>query len=170
MSDQVRQLGWGHININVSNLDRSIEFYEKIGFEMLIPAIPYLGLTAEAGITAMPEASARALGLTAETRGRACIMQLDSGFPKIDLTEFADTAQEKPLTNADLGLVRLCLVSQNLQEDYARLIEQGVEFLSAPQPGKDGLADVATCVDPDGTLIELLQVYLEKWPSLPLGE
>ena len=47
-------------------------------------------------------------------------MQLDSGFPKIDLTEFADTAQQEPLANADLGLVRFCLVSQNLQDDAAR--------------------------------------------------
>jgi hypothetical protein len=45
-----------------------------------------------------------------------------------------------------------------------------VKFLSAPQPGKDGMADVAICVDPDGTLIELLQVYLDKWPSLPSGD
>ncbi|MCZ6852341.1 MAG: VOC family protein [Gammaproteobacteria bacterium] len=170
MSDRVPRFAWGHININVSNLDRSIEFYEKLGFEVFIPAIPYLGLTTQAGAAAMPEASARALGLAAETRGRACIMQLGRGFPKIDLTEFADTAQEKPLTNADLGLVRVCLVSQNLQDDYARLRESGVEFLSTPQPGKDGLADIATCVDPDGTLIELLQVYLDKWPSLPLRE
>jgi len=166
MSDRVPQLAWGHININVSKLDRSIEFYEKLGFEVFMPGIPYLGLTAEAGTTAMPEASARALGLTAEAVGRACIMQLGSGFPKLDLTEVTGEAQNAPLTNADLGVVRLCLVSRDLQEDYARLSEQGVKFLSAPQPGKDGMADIATCVDPDGTLIELLQVYLDKWPSL----
>jgi len=173
MTDRVPQFAWGHININVSDLDRSIEFYEKLGFEMFIPAIPYLGLTAESGSTAMPEASARALGLAAETRGRACIMQLDDGFPKIDLTEFVETVSGEtpsgPLTNADLGVVRLCLVSRNLREDHARLTGAGVAFISEPQPAKDGLADVATCIDPDGTLIELIQVYLEKWPSLPSG-
>ena len=155
--------GWGHININVSSLDRSIEFYEKLGFTVFIPSIPYLGLTVDSSMSAMPEPSAQALGLTAETRGRACIMQLDKGFPKIDLTEVGGLSQAKPPTNRDLGLVRLCLVSQDLQADYTRLSEQGVEFLSAPQPAKDGLADLAICVDPDGTLIELLQVYLDKW-------
>ncbi len=169
MSDRGPHFGWGHININVRNLERSIAFYEKLGFEVFIPAIPYLDLTATAGATAMAPASARALGLPELSCGRACIMQLDSGFPKIDLTELADQAQQKPLTNADLGLVRICLVSQNLQSDYVRLSDQGVEFLSAPQPGKDGMADIATCVDPDGTLIELLQVYLDKWPPLPSG-
>ena len=170
MSDRAPEFAWGHININVSNLEHSIAFYEKLGFEVLIPGIPYLGLTADTDDAAMPAASTRALGLATQTRGRACIMQLDNGFPKVDLTEFTDKNQTAPLTNNDLGLVRICLVSQSLHEDYARLTAQGVKFLSEPQPGKDDLADVATCVDPDGTLIELLQVYLEKWPSLPSGD
>jgi catechol 2,3-dioxygenase-like lactoylglutathione lyase family enzyme len=181
MSDRTPRFSWGHININVSNLERSVEFYEKLGFEVFIPGIPYLGLTAGSGFDVMPETSARALGLAAQTSGRACIMQLDNGFPKIDLTEFDDNvhgnvqgdlpgmAQVKPLRSADLGIARLCLATRNLREDHARLSEHGVEFISAPQLGKDGLADVATCIDPDGTLIELLQVYLDKWPSLPPG-
>jgi catechol 2,3-dioxygenase-like lactoylglutathione lyase family enzyme len=170
VSDQRPQFGWGHINVNVSNLEASITFYEKLGFEMFIPAIPYLGLTAQSQSNAIPASAAAALGLPTNTVGRACIMQLDNGFPKIDLTELKTSAQAKPLNNADLGLVRICLVSQDLQADYARLSEQGVAFLSEPQPCKDGLADLATCMDPDGTLIELLQVYLDKWPALPLGD
>ena len=167
MSDEAPKFAWGHININVSNLDRSIEFYQKLGFDVFIPGIPYLGLTAEAGSSPMPESAVDALGLSGQAKGRACIMQIDSGFPKIDLTEFSaitDKKQANPLTNADLGLVRICLVSQDLKEDCARLSAQGVEFISGPQPAKDGMADVATCMDPDGTLIELLQVYLDKWP------
>jgi catechol 2,3-dioxygenase-like lactoylglutathione lyase family enzyme len=166
LSIQAPKFTWGHININVSNLDRSIGFYEKLGFEVLIPAIPYLGLKSEAVIQVIPEAANRALGLTPDTGGRACIMQLDNGFPKIDLTEFAGKTQQKPLTNSDLGLVRICLASQDLQKDYVYLREQGVEFILEPQPCKDGMAEVATCFDPDGTLIELIQVYLEKWPHL----
>jgi catechol 2,3-dioxygenase-like lactoylglutathione lyase family enzyme len=166
MDQQAPSFLWGHININVSNLEHSIAFYEKLGFEVFIPAIPYLDLSAEAEATTMPEPGITALGLSADTSGRACIMQLDNGFPKIDLTEFTDKQQEPPLTNADLGLVRFCLVSQNLQQDYEQLVEQGVKFVSEPQSGKDGMADIATCIDPDGTLIELLQVYLDKW-TLP---
>jgi len=96
-------------------------------------------------------------------------MQLDNGFPKLDLTELDVENPNRPLANTDLGIVRLCLVSRDLKGDYARLKEQEVKFLSAPQACKDGLADIAICVDPDGTLIELLQVYLEKWPSIPSG-
>ena len=38
-------------------------------------------------------------------------MQLGNGFPKLDLTQYDDLAQSKPLDNADLGLVRVCLGS-----------------------------------------------------------
>ncbi|MEH6583366.1 MAG: VOC family protein [Halioglobus sp.] len=163
MTDQAPKFAWGHININVSNLERSIAFYQKLGFELFIPAIPYLGLTAQAELVTLQQPSARALGVAENTRGRACIMQLDDGFPKLDLTEFDKEPQQHPLTNTDLGLVRICLISQNIKQDYDRLTALGVEFTSPPLRDDGCLADVAVCRDPDGTLIELLQVYLENW-------
>lgn len=167
MSDQSTKFGWGHININVRDLDQSITFYEKLGFTEFLPGIPYLGLTKEAGQSDLPDPCATALGVSSDTRGRACIMQLDDGFPKIDLTELSGSGKAEPLGNADIGLVRICLVSQDLAADYQRLCADGVRFVSAPQQAEGGLADIAVCVDPDGTLIELLQVYLEKWQALP---
>jgi len=166
MSASAPQLGWGHVNINVRDLDRSIEFYRKLGFEEFIPGIPYVGLNADSD-DEIPADPGRALGLGTGVNGRACIMQLDAGFPKIDLTELGGTEQRAPLENKDLGLVRLCLISEDLQNDYARLRGAGVEFISEPLPGKDGMVSMAVCVDPDGTLIEIIQAFLEKWPPLP---
>jgi len=163
MSDRAPKFGWGHINVNVSNLEQSIAFYEKLGFQQFIPAIPYLGLSAKKASAALPKSSACALGVAENTRGRACIMQLNDGFPKLDLTEFDGAEQRSPLTNSDLGLVRICLGSQNLKQDYEQLRAQGIEFISPPQRDDGSLADIAVCRDPDGTLIELLQVYLENW-------
>ena len=161
-----QRFGWGHININVSDLDASIRFYQILGFELFIPGIPYLDLGTERPNEMSPGA-ANALGIPAGARGRACIMQLDNGFPKIDLTELADLEQREPLQNQDRGLVRLCLVSRDLAADVDYLASQGVEFLSPPETCHERLAEVATCKDPDGTLIELLQVHLERWPSIP---
>lgn len=153
---------WGHININVTDLDASITFYEKLGFTPFLPGIPYLNLASQTRAE-VPEAAAQALGLPVDTPGRACIMQLDDGFPKLDLTEFSSAAQREPLENADLGVVRICLVVEDLEAAHADLVEQGVEFLSPPAACHERLADVAVCRDPDGTFIELLQVFLDRW-------
>ncbi len=163
MNQQAPSLSWGHININVSNLDDSVAFYQKLGFSLLLPGIPYLNLTAGQGTDAMPPGAARALGVPEDNEGRACIMQLDDGFPKIDLTEWSSPDQQQPPGNGDLGLVRLCLASRDLASDYEMLVARGVRFLSPPQTTQDGKADIAVCVDPDGSLIELIQLYLEKW-------
>jgi catechol 2,3-dioxygenase-like lactoylglutathione lyase family enzyme len=170
VADATPRFGWGHININVKDLDRSIAFYRKLGFEIFIPGIPYLALEAGPEAQPVPDDGAAALGIAQGTRGRACIMQLDDGFPKIDLTEFADQKQAAPLANGDLGLVRICLITEDLPGEVARLKAEGVEFLSEPKAGHMELADVAVCKDPDGTLIELLQVYLERWQALLGGE
>ena len=157
-----QHLAWGHININVSDLDASIEFYTKLGFTPFVPGVPYLNFNAEAAAQ-IPDAAAAALGLPAGTAGRACIMQLDDGFPKIDLTELPKDGQRDPLVNGDLGVVRICLIAADLVAAYEDLNSQGVEFLSPPAVCHDRLADVAVCKDPDGSLIELLQVHLDRW-------
>ena len=158
--------GWGHININVANLDHSIAFYQKLGFEVFIPAIPYLALDADEDPKPLPGDAAAALGIQQGTKGRACIMQLGDGFPKLDLTELSGLEQSAPLTNSDRGLVRICLATEDLERDVKRLKADGVEFLSDPKAGHADLADMAVCKDPDGTLIELLQVYLERWQAV----
>lgn len=166
MSDTRPGLSWGHININVSDLDRAVDFYGKLGFELFMPAIPYLALDMTRPGKPLPDEAAHALGVAPGTIGRACIMQLGNGFPKIDLTELSSDKSRAPLSNSDLGLARICLGSQDLSADVARLKAAGVEFLSGPTPGHKGLADIAVCKDPDGTLIELIQIYPERWQAL----
>ena len=162
MTEYAPGLGWGHININVCNLDDSIAFYEKLGFQVFLPGIPYLGMSKDE-LQPLGEHISTALGIDTTSHGRACIMQLDDGFPKIDLTEFSGLTQNPPLTNADRGLVRICLTSKDLRADVARLKAAGVDFISDIQPGHQQLGDIAVCTDPDGTLIELLEVYIERW-------
>jgi catechol 2,3-dioxygenase-like lactoylglutathione lyase family enzyme len=157
-----KRFTWGHININVRDLDASVDFYRKLGFERLIAGIPYLNLNSVTP-SIIPTEAAMAMGMREATPGRACIMQLDDGFPKLDLTELAVDEQRDPLKNTDLGLVRICLVSEDLQAAYQDLKNQGIRFLSPPVECHERLADVAVCVDPDGTLIEMLQVHLDRW-------
>lgn len=157
---------WGHISINVSDLDASIAFYEKLGFHTFLPGIPYLGLSASLPATPMSDSVCAAIGVPVGTTGRACIMQLGDGFPMLDLTELHTHSPRPPLQTPDRGVVRICLSSEDLARDVAKLKDQGVEFLSDVTSGHSDLADIALCRDPDGSLIELIQIYLERWQPL----
>ncbi len=166
MSSVAESLSWGHINVNVSDLDRAVAFYKLLGFQVFMPGIPYLDIDNTPLHRRVPDSAAAALAVAPGTRARACIMQLDNGFPKLDLTEFTGGEPRNPPDNQDLGPVRLCLATDDLPAAYQRLLAAGVDFLSPPQPGHNGLADIALCKDPDGTLIELIQIYPERWARL----
>ncbi|MEM7541629.1 MAG: VOC family protein [Pseudomonadota bacterium] len=165
----MNDISWGHININVTDLDRSIAFYEKFGFEIFLPSIPYLGLSDAPGEAPLPAALSEALGMGRETAGRGCIMQLkQQDFPKIDLTELVGRDAQAtcdPLENQDNGFVRICLLTEDLQATYERLVDDGVGFLTEPVEADGELVLMATCRDPDGALIELLEVRYEKWAA-----
>ncbi|MED5360787.1 MAG: hypothetical protein VYD85_20555 [Pseudomonadota bacterium] len=92
-SDATPALHWGHINVNVSDLDRSIVFYETLGFEVYRPAIPYLNLEMTGTRNTMAAGATRALGVPASFRSRGCVMKQGRGFPKLDLIEVADGAR-----------------------------------------------------------------------------
>ena len=158
------ELSWGHININVSNLEDAVAFYQKLGFSELIPGVPYLGIKRDTPQT-IPNNLSKAMDVPAGSTARACIMQLDNGFPKIDLMEYAKDDPQGAGANDDLGMVRLCLASRDLAQDYKTLKAAGVEFLSEPATGVGGMADIAICRDPDGTLIELIELHLDKWSN-----
>ncbi len=162
MSETTPTFAWGHINLNVSDLERSIAFYGLFGFDVFIPSIPYLGLVRDE-VRTLSDDDAAALGVPAGTRGRACILQLGDGFPKLDLTQLELGAARSPLETGDLGFARICLASSDLERDHARLAAAGVSFLTPPQTTAGSLADIALCRDPDGALIELIQIDAPKW-------
>ena len=123
-----------------------------------------LGLEAEKAAV-LPETNAQVLNVPPGTKGRACIMQLDKGLPKLDLTEFSSLHGHDPLRNQDLGIVRLCLVSEDVHADYRQLVAQGVEFLGPPSGVPSGWPMWRSAKTLMGTLIELIQVHLDPGPA-----
>lgn len=164
MNEVAHKTVWGHININVTHLESSISFYQLLGFSVFSQGIAYLGLSRHEQQPLVPDLSA-ALGIEGQRSARACIMQLGSGFPKLDLTELTGAQKDATNGNANLGLVRLCLGTADLSGFYESLRLQGVSFVSEPVACKDRMAEIAVCRDPDGTLIELIQIYPERWPG-----
>lgn len=158
------ELRWGHVNLNVADLERSIAFYEVLGFREFLPGIAYLGISRDGPPAALPDACAEALGLAPGTRARGCILGLPGGFPMLDLTEFEGAGEPRRVRADAPGWARICLTSSDLEATHAALCERGVEFVSAPREDPGGLARLAICLDPDGHRIELIEIAFGRWP------
>ena len=143
-------LGIYHLNLNVSDLERSRAFYERLGFRVV-------ETFHEDG---NPDLD-RGLGL-ARSHTNALFLRLgdDPRSTLIDLVEWRDpkATGRAPEMN-HLGPVRLALRVKELDRLVADLREAGVEFLSPPQTLRDLPRRPRFVVlrDPDGTPIELVE-------------
>ena len=141
--------GFVHVNVNCSNFDTSLAFYEMLGFRKVIDVAP----------TNTPEVAA-AVGMP-PYRVKGALLALE-GAPgmMIDLLEWqepTDTAAPYPHLY-HLGIARIALASDDLDGDIARLAAAGVEFLSEPASVTLGcMTSRFVCFrDPDGTVLELV--------------
>lgn len=58
----------------------------------------------------------------------------------------------------ETGISHIAFTVGNVDAEYERLSKAGVQFNSLPQKSPDGYAKVTFCRDPDGTLIELVEM------------
>ena len=147
-----------HVNICVSDMERSIRFYERIGFRkvgdfMLGGGTPGIGV---------------ALGLEVKQL-RGVFMQLgdDPQAPVLDLVQFVDPppqGQPYPTLN-NLGICRIAFLVDDIAAVYEQLKELKVEFVAplnmfdGPRGSKIG---VLCFKDPDGTVLELISSNIEE--------
>lgn len=144
--------GMVHVNINCRDFNRSLAFYEMLGFRQ-VWAVPETN-TAEV---------AAAVGM-APYRVRGAIMAIPGADPPmvIDLLEWVSPRDESaPYENLYRpGLARLAMLSTNLDADYQALEAEGVEILSPPATVMvdDTRGSRFFCFkDPDGTFLELVE-------------
>ena len=116
--------GLVHVNINCSDFDRSLRFYELLGFQKVIDVPP----------KNTPEVAA-AVGMPPYTvKGALLILQNSKTPLMIDLLEWQEpTDNRPPYPNLyHLGIARIALSTNDLDADVAFLKSEGVEFLSDP--------------------------------------
>ena len=140
-----------HININVTDFERSLEFYQMLGFKV---------------VADLGEGGSQALnaGLRIpDGRGRAALLMLgeDPHATRIDLIEWKNpkTAGQAYPHLYHVGMARLALKTKNLPQVYEDLKARGVEFFSEPQElnfPNQGRASFVCFTDPDGTILELI--------------
>jgi|TARA_R110002020_G_scaffold195177_3_gene396186 catechol 2,3-dioxygenase-like lactoylglutathione lyase family enzyme len=135
-----------HTGIVTSDIDKSISFYETFGFKIqkdMIESGSYID-----NFSALKDVIVRTVK-----------MSLDNG----DMIEllYYHTHPEKPDMSrkiTQIGCSHIALTVPNLDNLYQELSEKGVLFNSEPQHSPDGYAKVTFCKDPDGSLVELVEV------------
>lgn len=144
--------GLVHVNINCSNFDRSLVFYELLGFEKVV----------DVPTSNTPEVAA-AVGMPPYTVKGALLVLKKSITPlMIDLLEWQDPSDKSPPYPHlyHLGIARIALATADLDSDIEFLQSKGVEFLSEPATVKLNNNPVTRFVcfkDPDGTVLELVE-------------
>jgi catechol 2,3-dioxygenase-like lactoylglutathione lyase family enzyme len=144
--------GLVHVNINCSNFERSLQFYERLGFRLAIE-VPPTNTTQVAAAVGMPPY---------RVRGALLVLDTSRGPFMLDLLEWQEPRDDAaPYPHLyHLGIARIALATDDLEGDMARLKSEGVEFLSEPATVEiDGQPSTRfVCFkDPDGTILELVQ-------------
>jgi catechol 2,3-dioxygenase-like lactoylglutathione lyase family enzyme len=144
--------GLVHVNVNCSDYDRSLAFYELLGFRELwrVPE------------TNTPEVAA-AVGMAPYRVKGALIALATAAAPIVlDLLEWKQPRDESPPYPHlyHYGIARIAFATDDLDKDMAKLSAAGVFFLSAPasMPPTSGSRARFVCFkDPDGTVLELVE-------------
>lgn len=152
---KIRQ--WVHANICVRDLDRSIPFYEMLGFEKFADQI-------------FGEGAAVWRGLAVDGRRfRAVFMKIpgDHPVPFLDIIQFLDppTAGTAYPTLHNVGIGRLCFEVSDIDAAAEHLKANGVQLVGpvspyevAPGVRPEGVEARFLCFkDPDGTIMEYVQ-------------
>jgi catechol 2,3-dioxygenase-like lactoylglutathione lyase family enzyme len=148
-----------HVNICVREMERSISFYERLGFTkvadfMLGGGTPGIG---------------EALGLpVSKLRGVFMRLGESKDAPVLDLVQFIDPpAQGSPYaTLNNLGICRIAFIVDEIEKFHQTLLAQGVELVAPLQryAGPRGTTIGIMCFkDPDGTVLEVMSDEIEAW-------
>ena len=139
-----------HVNICVRDMERSIRFYQQLGFNKVND------------FTMEDPSVGEALGVQAR-KLRGVFMRLgnDPNAPVLDLVQFIDPptqGQPYPTLN-NVGICRIAFAVDDIDKTYADLKKMDVQFV-APLKKVDGPGGATIGVvcfkDPDGTVLELL--------------
>ena len=143
-----------HTAISTPDLERAVTFYRDLfGFEVVMEMDWPRGYSGVDLIMGVKDTAAEAVMLRRE----------DS---MIEIFEFSspeakEQASDRPV--CDHGITHLCFLVEGIQAEYERLCEAGMEFHCPPQDSGGGIA-ATYGRDPDGNVIELLEVLNESHP------
>jgi catechol 2,3-dioxygenase-like lactoylglutathione lyase family enzyme len=141
-----------HFTVNATNFERSLAFYQTLGFQLL----------RDNRDVVWPDYVAGNFGL-AKAQGRGALLALgpEPHHTRLDLIEWLapayDPPPQRPLSERVPRII--ALRTRNVKAAHADLRARGIEFLTEPRnmDPKSGIVAVVCCRDPDGLIVELIE-------------
>jgi len=125
-------IGFEHVGMTCSNLDRTIAFYcDLLGLKLVLR---------------------KAQGNGGE------VAFLDAGGGMLEISAPPETpAPARLVPNHEAGIRHITFAFDDIEQTYADLLAAGVKFIEKPRMAFNSeiLRKVAFCLDPDGIVIEL---------------
>jgi catechol 2,3-dioxygenase-like lactoylglutathione lyase family enzyme len=146
-----RPLSLFHFTLSVASLERSIEFYTRVGFRVLRDNRDIV----------WPDYVATQFGLE-RAQGRGALLALgdEALHTRLDLIEWLEPEATFPDTPVARTAPRILAIRvENVRAAYDDLRVRGIEFVTPPR-GPDpatGIEAVVCCRDPDRTIVELIE-------------
>lgn len=136
-----------HAGIVVKDLRRSIIFYKKLLHLKIVKEDDESGSFIDS-----------ILGLK-KVKVHTVKMASNEGSGLVELLCFESHKDRKRVIKPySFGPTHIAFEVDNLDREYKKLTRNRIIFIASPQPSPDGRAKVAFCKDPDGTLIELVEI------------
>jgi len=136
-----------HAAIVVTDMERSLAFYRDL-----------LGLRVALDVEREGEFFDKLLALPG-LRMRVVMLEAPDGN-RLELFEFLSHPKKAPdnVETCDIGCMHVAFSVSDIDETYRVLSENGIAFHCPPLVSEDGYGKVTYCRDPDGTILELVQI------------
>jgi catechol 2,3-dioxygenase-like lactoylglutathione lyase family enzyme len=142
-----------HFTVNASNFERSLAFYQTLGFKLL----------RDNRNVVWPAFVAKNFGMNrAQGRGALLAIGPEEHHTRLDLIEWlepkwVDGQAHVPIEERVPRII--ALRTRNVRAAYADLCQRGIVFTKPPDPPdpRSGIEAVVLCRDPDGNLVELIE-------------
>jgi glyoxylase I family protein len=141
-----------HFTVNATSFERSLAFYQAIGFKLLRDNRDVI----------WPDYVAGNFGMT-KAQGRGALLAIDAGplHTRLDLIEWLepayDAAPNKPWSERVPRII--ALRTRNVKAAYEELSAKGIVFHTPPRSmdPNSGIVAVMCCRDPDGLMVEFIE-------------
>ena len=151
-----------HFGIVVTDIEKSLEFYrDMLGFKIKIDVLEE-GKFIDA-ILGLKDVKVRTVKMVADDGNLIELLWYQSharAAAKGEEEDLSSLTKGKKMESKEIfniGASHPAFTVENIDEEYKRLKEKGIKFISLPQVSPNGKAKVAFCYDPDGVPVELVE-------------